>query len=227
MLTNYNKSIKYLIIFLLAIPISILLIKPLVASSDKFIFLSIILTVSLLVLWKPKNLFLFSISGAILFYDQFFNGLLFQVGNAKVYANDLLMAAMTTYLVVQIVLRKKRQIFKLKSTIFVVLFFLWGLLSIARGYLTYGFSAIGESRWYVLIILYYFFVLFSFYQKNDVFWFLKRIAYFIPVMIVEHFVLFFFFEDNVGRIGRAMFRFINAIEGLLVAFLFIFLFWCT
>ena len=208
----------------MAIPISILLIKPLVASSDKFIFLSIILTVSLLVLWKPKNLFLFSISGAILFYDQFFNGLLFQVGNAKVYANDLLMAAMMTYLVVQIVLKNKSQIFKLKSTIFFVLFFLWGLLSIARGYRTYGFSAIGESRWYVLIIFYYFFILFSFHQKKDVFWFLKWLAYFIPAMIIEHFVLFFFFSDNVGRIGRSVFRFINAIEGLLVAFLFIFLF---
>jgi len=223
MLTNYNRTIKYLIIFLVAIPFSILLIKPLVTSSDKFIFLSIILAVSMLVLWKPKKLFLFSIVGAILFYDPFFSELLFQVGNAKVYTNDLLTTAMTTYLVVQIVLKNKSQIFKLKSTIFFVLFFLWGLLSIARGYLSYGFSAIGESRWYVLIILYYFFILFSFNHKKDVFWFLKWLAFFIPVMIIEHFVFFFFFNDNVGRIGRSVFRFINAIEGLLVAFLFIFL----
>ena len=153
MLTNYNRSIKYLIIFLVAIPISILLIKPLVASSDKFIFLAIILTVSLLVLWKPKKVFLFFLGGAILFYHPFLLEVLFQVGNAKVYTQDLLFAAMTIYLVVQFVCKNRSQIFKLKSTKLFVLFFLWGVLSIVRGYPSYGFSAIGESRWYVLLLL--------------------------------------------------------------------------
>jgi len=224
MLTNYNRSIKYLIIFLTAIPISILLLRPLVASSDKYIFLSIILTLSLLFLWKPKKLFLLSIGGAILFYHPFLLEVLFQVGNAKVYTQDLLFAAMTIYLVVQLVCKNRSQIFKLKSTKFFVLFFLWGLLSIIRGYPSYGFSAIGESRWYVLIIIYYFFILFSSQNKKDVPWFLKCMAFFIPIMIIEHFVLFFFFSDNVGIIGRSAFRFINATEGLLVAFLLIFLF---
>jgi len=224
MLTNYNRSIKYLLIFLAAIPISILLIRPLVASPDKFIFLSIILTISLLFLWKPKKLFLFSVGGAILFYDTFLQKILFYLGNAKVYAQDILMASITIYLVVQLICKYRRDVFNSKSTVFFGLYFLWGLLSIARGYPSYGFSAIGESRWYVLIILFYFFILFSFKQKKDVPWFLKWMAFFIPVMIIEHFGLFFFFGANIARAGRLAFRFINASETLLIAFLMIFLF---
>jgi len=178
----------------------------------------------LLVLWKPKKLFLFSVGGAIIFYNPFLLGLLFKVGNVKIYAQDLLLAALTIYLVVQLICKKKSQILKMTSTKFFVLFFLWGIFSIVRGYSHYGFSAIGESRWYVLVILYYFFILFSFQNKKDVPWFLKWMAFFIPVMIVEHFILFFFFGHDVGGIGRSAFRFINATETLLVAFLLIFLF---
>jgi len=224
MLTNYNRSIKYLIIFIAAIPVSLLLLRPLVASSDKYLFIAIILTVSLLVLWKPKKLFLFSVGGAILFYHPFLQGTLFYLGDAKVYAQDLVLVALTIYLVAQIICKKRSQILKMTSTKFFVLFFLWGLLSIVRGYPRYGFSAIGESRWYVLIIIYYFFILFSFQDKKDVTWFLKWITFFIPVMIIEHFVLFFFFGGNIGEAGRIAFRFINATETLLVAFLLIFLF---
>ena len=71
MLTNYNRSIKYLVIFIVSVPISVLLIRPLVASSDIFIFLSIILTALLLFLWRPKILFLISVCGIILFYQPF------------------------------------------------------------------------------------------------------------------------------------------------------------
>jgi O-antigen ligase len=224
MLTNYNRSIKYLILFLVAIPFSILLIKPLVTSSDRFIFVTIILIISLLVFWKPKKLFLFSVGGAILFYHPFLQGTLFYLGNAKVYSQDLLMTALTIYLVAQVIHKYRRDFFKLKSTWFFMVFFLWGLLSIVRGYPYYGFSAIGESRWYVLIILYYFFILFFFHHKSDVPWFLKWVSLFVSVMIIEHFVLFFFFNDNVARAGYLAFRFINATEALLVAYLFIFLF---
>jgi O-antigen ligase len=224
MLTNYSRSIKYLTIFLLAISTSILVIRPLVASPDKFIFLSIILTISLLVLWKPKKIFTISIGGAILFYHPFLQGTLFFLGNAKVYAQDLLMTALTIYLVAQVLRKYRRDLFKLKSTWFFVGFFLWGLLSIGRGYPKYGFSAIGESRWYVLILLYYFFILFSFDHKDDVPWFLKWISLFISMMIIGRFVFFFFFNDNVLRAGYLALRFINAAETLLVAYLFIFLF---
>ena len=43
-------------------------------------------------------------------------------------------------------------------------------------------------------------------------------------MIIAHFVQFFFFGNNVVRIGRSAFRFIGATEILLVAFFMIFLF---
>ena len=76
----------------------------------------------------------------------------------------------------------------------------------------------------MLIILFFFFILISFQQKNDVVWFLKWMSFLITVMIIEHFVIFFFFGGNVGKIGRSVFRFINATETLLVAFLLIFLF---
>ena len=109
------------------------------------------------------------------------------------------MAALTIYIVVQITCKYRHDVFKLKSTRFFIVFFLWGLLSIVRGYPLYGISAIGESRWYVLIILYYFFILFSFHHKNDVPWFLKWISFFISVMIIERFVLFFFFRDDLAE----------------------------
>ena len=89
-----------------------MLLRPLVASSDKFIFLSIILTMSLLILWKPKKIFLFSVGGAILFYDIFLQKTLFYLGNYKVYAQDMLIAAMTIYLVVQILCKYRRDLFQ-------------------------------------------------------------------------------------------------------------------
>jgi O-Antigen ligase len=221
MLKNYNRSIKYIFIFLVAFPVSILLIRPLVANSEKYLFLSIILTVSVLILWRPKKILILSLGGAILFYSLFLQGTLFYLGNAKVYAQDLLMAVLTIYIVVQITCKYRHDVFKLKSTWFFIVFFLWGLLSIVRGYPLYGISAIGESRWYVLIILYYFFILLSFHHKNDVPWFLKWVSFFISVMIIERFVLFFFFRDDLAETGYLAFRFINATEALLVAFLLI------
>jgi O-antigen ligase len=164
------------------------------------------------------------LGGAILFYSLFLQRTLFYLENAKIYAQDLILAALTIYIVVQVISKFRPDVFKLKSIRFFLVFFLWGLLSIVRGYPRYGFSAIGESRWYVLIILYYFFILFSFHHKNDVPWFLKWMSFFITVMIIERFALFFFFNDNVARAGYLAFRFINAPEALLVAYLFIFLF---
>ena len=224
MLTKSNRSIKYLVIFLVAFPVGILLIRPIVATSERYLFLTLILTAFLLISWLPKKIFILSLGGAIIFYNLFLQRTLFYLGNAKVYAQDLILAALTVYIMVQVISKYRREVFKLKSTRFFLLFFLWGLLSIVRGYSDYGFSAIGESRWYVLIILYYFFILFSFHHKNDVPWFLKWMSFFITVMIIERFALFFFFNDNVTRTGNLAFRFINATEALLVAYLFIFLF---
>ena len=224
MLKKYNQSIKYLIIFLIAFPVTILVIRPLVTSPDKFIFLSVILTISLLVFWKPKRIFLFSIVGAILFYDIFLQKTIFYLGNSKVYAQDILIVAMTIYLVVQLLCKYRGEIFQSKSTIIFVLYFLWGILSIARGYPRYGFSAIGESRWYVLVILFYFFVLISFQQKKDVLWFLKWVAIFIAIMIIKNFIIFFFLSSDMERIDCTAFRFIDSTETLLVAFLLVFLF---
>jgi hypothetical protein len=223
MLKKYNQSIRYLIIFLVAFPASIIVTRPLVASTDKFIFLSIFLTISLLVFWKPKKIFLFSVGGAVLFYDTFLQKTLFYLGNSKVYAQDMLIAAMTIYLVFQLLCKYRRDLFKSKSTIFFVLYFLWGILSIARGYPRYGFSAIGESRWYVLIILFYFFVLISFHQKKDALLFLKWMPIFVAIMIIKNFTIFFFLNSDMERIGRTAFRFIYSTETLLIAFLLVFL----
>ena len=153
MLTKINRNIQYLIIFLVAFPLSILLIRQLATSSDKFIFISIIITISMFILLKPKIIFLLSVGGAILFYDTYLQETLFYLGNAKVYAQDLILAALTIYIVIQVISKYRSDVLKLKSTRFFLVFFLWGLLSIVRGYPRYDFSAIGESRWYVLIII--------------------------------------------------------------------------
>lgn len=224
MLINYNRSIKYLVIFLVAFLVSILVIRPLVTTSEIYLFLTVVLAISLLILWRPKNIFLLFLGGAILFYNLFLQQTLFYIGNAKVYAQDLIMAALSIYIVFQVICKYRRDVFKSNSTWFFIVFFLWGLLSIVRGYPRYGFSAIGESRWYLLIMLYYFFILFSFHHKNDVPWFLKWMSFFISVMIIERFVLFFFINNNVERDEYLAFRFINATEALLVSYLFIFLF---
>jgi len=223
MLTKINRNIQYLIIFLVAFSLSILLIRQLATSSDKFIFISIIITISFFIFWKPKKLFLLSVGGAILFYDTYLQETLFYLGNAKVYAQDLFMVAMMIYLFVQLICKYRRDLFKFKSTIFFVLYFLLGLLSIIRGFPRFGFSAIGESRWYVLIILFYFFILFTFHQKKDVLFFLKWMAFFIAVMIIKNFTIFFFSSGDFERVGRKAYRFIYSTETLLISFLLVFL----
>lgn len=133
---------------------------------------------------------------------------------------------MNIYIVVKIFLAKKK-IFILSSTKVFIIFFFWGILSMIRGYPNFGFSAIGEARWYILIIFYYIFIILSFTEKKTISQFIKVVAFFIPIMLIIRFSQFYFFDINTDTLGRTAFRFANATEILLAAFLleFIFLFY--
>jgi len=174
---------------------------------------------------KAKTFFTLIVGGAILFYLPFNQELLFNIGPAKVYAQDLASLFFTVYLLFALTFEKNRsRLFQLKSTKLFILFFIWGLIAIFRGFTSYGFHTVGEARWYLLIMFYYLFILLVFKQRKDITHFIKLVGFFVIVMIFLHFIQFYFLGLDLDRTGRGAFRFLNAVEALLVSFVLVWLY---
>jgi len=84
---------------------------------------------------KGKTIFTLIVGCAILFYFPFNQGLLFNIGPAKVYAQDLATLFFIVYIFFALTFEKDRsRLFQLKSTKFFILFFILGLIAIFRGF---------------------------------------------------------------------------------------------
>ncbi len=188
--------------------------------------LTLVSILVLLLVAKPRGVFLLILSGLVLFYTPILQSvILLTIGDAKVYPGDLITASISGFLIFQILQRR----FPLnpRSARLFSLFFIWGIIAIVKGIPRYGYSAVGEARWYILPMLYYFFVSTTFKNQQQIQWLLRWLVYLILLMVPVKFVYFYFlggkeqlppllFEDP-----RTSFRFINATEGLLVAFVLI------
>ena len=161
----------------------------------------------------------------MVFYTPFLQGHLFNIGSAKVYPGDLVMASLLTFLF----LRALHKGFPLipRSTKLFSLLFVWGIVAIASGIPRYSYSAVGEARWYVLPMLYYFSVLVIFTDKRQVQLLVKWFLRFLSIMIVFHFVDFYLMggKERIPAVYwndyRTLFRFVNATEAWLLAFVLV------
>ncbi|MEM2045930.1 MAG: hypothetical protein QXO20_07145 [Candidatus Bathyarchaeia archaeon] len=186
----------------------------------------ILILVSILVLLlivKPRSVFLLILSSLILFYKPISQDtVLLTIGGAKVYPGDLIAASISAFLIFRI--PQKRFLFRPRSVILFSLLFMWGLLAIARGIPLYGYSAVGESRWYILPMLYYFFILVTFKDEQQIRRLAEWFLYLTVFMVPFHYVDFYFLGKKERMLPllledpRFEFRFINATEGLLAAF---------
>jgi len=185
--------------------------------------LALLSILAFLLIIRPRHIFFLILSSVILFYSPISQGVvLFTIRSAKVYPGDVILGAISAFLV----FRTLRMRFPLvpRSVRLFSLLFVWGIIAIARGIPHYGYSAVGEARWYVLSLLYYFFMLSTFKDSQQIQrlarWFLYLTLLMVPIKFVYFYLLggkeqvpSILFEDP-----RMIFRFVNSTESLLIAF---------
>ena len=189
------------------------------------LFLGSVACLSIFLTAKPRIAFALLLGGLIVFQPFFLQHTLFTVGGAKVYAVDLTMASLLVFLVIR--LMRRRFTLVPGSLRGFLLFFGWGLIAIVRGLPEHGYSAVGEARWYVLPMAFYFFVVAAFEDSRRIWqsarWFLVCVS----VMIVFHFFYYYFLGGKQAVPApywydyRQIYRFIRARQVLLVAFAFV------
>jgi len=215
------EYIKKDIFIFIEIFFMIFLSWTLVNDFNKLIILIISIIIIFLLLEKTKYIFLYYVIIAILFYEWFLEYIVFTIGSAKVYPIDLVVISLLFYVLFNSLIKSNNKLFIIKSNIFFILYLIWGFIAILRGIPKYGYSAIGESRWYVNNIIFYLFILYSFKNKSDIKWFLKKMPLIITVMLLINFISFYFLGGNIGAQGRWAFRFIFATRALITSFLLI------
>lgn len=209
LIVGYADYINSSIIFRLVILLSIGL------------FFGIVLGVTILLTINPRGVFILFLGGLILFYTPFQQGLLFTMDGVKVYPGDLVLASLFIFLLLKFYLEGFGNLLAQKSTRIFLLFFIWGNVAIIRGIQSYGHSAVGEARWYILLMIYYFFVITMFKNRQGVRSLINWVIMFIVIMFFFCFFEFFFFGGNEELIGQAAFRFLNSAEALLLSFLLV------
>lgn len=217
-------NIKQFLSPLILITLALMVTFTIIASPYVGLFLAVILGLTVLLIINPQKTFIFFTGGLILFYFSFIQGYLFSIGNAKVYLCDLVIASLFIFLIIRIFLKGNSVLFLQKSTRVFFLFFIWGIIAIIRGIPSYSYSAVGEARYYVLPMLYYFFVVIIFRDRERIKFLIKWITGFFAIMVLLRFFEFFFFGGNKGLSGYKAFKFLNATEALLVGFFLVSLF---
>jgi O-antigen ligase len=187
------------------------------------LFFSSILTFFIYI--KPRLVFTIIFGISVVFYYWYFKQELFFVGGAKIYLNDIAMLSLSIYIMLT-VLVEQINLSKLNINKYIVLFLLWGLMALLRGFPHYGHSAFGEARWYVLPIIYYLSFVIMFKGKDEVWIFLKAIIVIaiitILVNILDYYVLGGLSERlAISRDFRVNWRFISSHQALILAQLLI------
>lgn len=192
------------------------------------LLLALILTLifAFLLAVKPRSLFLLILAALILFNGPILGDVvIFTISGAKVYPGDVLLASITAFLIWR-TLQKGFPLLPASGSL-LSLFFAWGIIAIVRGIPQYGYSAVGEARWYILPMLYYYFILVVFKGKQQIQSIAKWFTWSTLVMILFSFIDFYFLGGK-ERVApqfwgdpRQIFRFIRATEGLLAAFVLI------
>ncbi len=186
-----------------------------------FLFLVVVFFLTTLLIINPRKIFILFFGGLILFYFPFQQGLLFTVGGAKIYFGDLVLASLLFFLLLRLLVRGFANLPLHKSTILFLLFFIWGIVAVIRGIPSYSYSAVGEARWYIFPMIYYFFVITMFKNRQEIRYLINWVIKFIVIMVFFRFIEFFSFGGNEGLVGQASFRFLNSVEALLLSFLFV------
>ena len=189
--------------------------------------ITLILTFSLFI--KPRATFYLIIGSLMAFFEPLTQIRLFNIGNANVYGSDLMMISLSLYLIYRF-LSRRLSLYP-ASMRWISMFFLWGILAIIRGMPYYGYRAIGEARWYVIMpILCYYFILLNFNNKQRIREIMRVGLGLLIVTLVFRLVAFYVLGGRESEWWpldpedpRSEFRFIGANTNLLVAWAFVLL----
>lgn len=164
----------------------------------------------------------------VLAYVVFLEGLVYEIGGRKVYLLDLALLALIAGFATSLLTRPRAVGESTLSSgrLFGALF-VWGALGIVRGIPTYGLSAVGESRHFVLQMLFYFFTVRALKSKRAIGNLLAFSVIVIALMPPVRAVLFYgaghrdvfvgTFQGSEVLSTQAGYRFIQAGEAILVA----------
>lgn len=209
------------ILLILTFPVFFIIAEKMFHYQGIVIFLIASILLSLLLLIEPIKMFIIIFSSVIVFYKFTLQGDLFLIGSAKVYLIDIFITALIVAILIKLYREGFSYISIFQSDKLFLLFFIWGIIAIFRGVLNYGFSAIGEARNYTLQMVFYYYIAFVFRKPEQIELFLKWCVRLIIVMLFVHFIDFFFLGRNEEITGRGAFRFINAVEALMVSMLLV------
>ena len=184
---------------------------------------------TLFIFIKPRVAFYFVLGSLMAFFEPLSQVVLFTIGKSNVFGCDLIIISLFFYFAGHLLIHQRFPWHPASVRWFSMLF-LWGLFGILRGIPQYGYRAIGEARWYVIMpILCYYFVLMNFKSKQQIRVFIKISFWLLLVALVLHFIDYYML-GGMGRLEwwalddpRAQYRFIGATTNLLVAWAFVLL----
>ena len=190
------------------------------------VFGGIVLLLTLLLSVRPQATFKAIMTGFILAYAPF-QQRLFDISGLNISALDIVLVSLSLYLGLTLIIKPwDSAAMKQTSYRVVLVFFIWGLLAILRGIPEYGPSAIGEARFSVLLILFYFFIIRVYTDQSSLKDLVKWITVLTCLMAISHACIFYVWgpvEFLVGDLGdetlflRASFHFLGAAEAMLLA----------
>jgi len=194
-----------------------------------FLYGMLTLVFTLFIFIKPRVAFYLVLGSLMTFFEPLSQVVLFTVGKSNVYGCDLIMISLFFYLVCGLLMHQRFPWYPASVRWFSALF-LWGVLGIARGIPRYGYRAVGEARWYVIMpILCYYFVLMNFKSKRQIRDLVQTGLWLLLFALAFRFVDYYLL-GGMGRLEwwaledpRARFRFIGANTNLLVAWALILL----
>jgi len=184
---------------------------------------------TLFIFIKPRVAFYFVLGSLMAFFEPLSQAVLFTVGVSKIYGCDLIMISLFFYIAGHLLIHQRFPWHPASVRWFSVLF-LWGVFGIVRGIPHYGYRAIGEARWYVIMpILCYYFVLINFKNKQQIRGIVKislmLLLFSLVIRFIDYYMLggmgileWWTFEYPISE-----FRFIGAATNLLVAWALILL----
>lgn len=176
------------------------------------IFILIVLFLTALLMKKPRKVFIFLLGMPIMFFVWFHIELLFTIGSIKIYPQDIVMASLFIF-----ILFNFPKVIRQKSTQLFLLLYIWGIIAIIRGITTYGYSSIGEARWYTLPIHYYIFIIIVFDTNEQIISLLKWCQYFIYIMFIKK-SIYLLCTLHIFSLTIFM-RALNSSDTLLISFL--------
>jgi len=179
---------------------------------------------------KPRVAFYFVLGSLMAFIEPLSQAVLFTVGVSKIYGCDLIMISLFFYFAGHLLIHQRFPWHPASVRWFSMLF-LWGLFGILRGIPQYGYRAIGEARWYVIMpLLCYYFVLLNFNHKQQIREIMKVGLGLLIFTLIVRLVAFYILGGRQSEWWpfdpedpRSKFRFIGATTNLLVAWALILL----